>query len=122
MAVRHEHLIRSLRAIRSEDDYLNHQLRVAFRLARHLQRQDEIGQALMAADLDDLQALLGQRPADGQAGEEALERFVLADAASGRHDRELVPLFYRRNRRVQLLLGPAGSAMTRHFPAQRFGA
>lgn len=122
VAGRHEHLIRSLRAIRSEDDYLNHQLRVAFRLARHLQRQDEIGQALMAADLDDLQALLGQRPADGQAGEEALERFVLADAASGRHDRELVPLFYRRNRRVQLLLGPAGSAMTRHFPAQRFGA
>ena len=122
VAGRHEHLIRSLRAIRSEDDYLNHQLRVAFRLARHLQRQDEIGQALMAADLDDLQALLGQRPADGQAGEEALERFVLADAASGRHDRELVPLFYRRNRRVQLLLGPEGSAMTRHFPAQRFGA
>lgn len=122
VAGRHEHLIRSLRAIKSEDDYLNHQLHVAFRLARHLQRHDEIGRALMAADLDDLEALLGQRPADGQAGEEALERFVLADAACGRHDRELVPLFYRRNRRVQLLLGPEGSAMTRHFPAQRFGA
>lgn len=122
VAGRHEHLIRSLRAIKSEDDYLNHQLHVAFRLARHLQRHDEIGRALMAADLDDLEALLGQRPADGQAGEEALERFVLADGASGRHDRELVPLFYRRNRRVQLLLGPEGSAMTRHFPAQRFGA
>lgn len=121
VAGRHEHLIRSLRAIKSEDDYLNHQLHVAFRLARHLQRHDEIGRALMAADLDDLEALLGQRPADGQAGEEALERFVLADGASGRHDRELVPLFYRRNRRVQLLLGPEGSAMTRHFPAQRFG-
>lgn len=121
VAGRHEHLIRSLRAIKSEDDYLNHQLHVAFRLARHLQRHDEIGRALMAADLDDLEALLGQRPADGPAGEEALERFVLADAACGRHDRELVPLFYRRNRRVQLLLGPEGSAMTRHFPAQRFG-
>ena len=121
VAGRHEHLIRSLRAIKSEDDYLNHQLHVAFRLARHLKRHDEIGRALMAADLDDLEALLGQRPADGQAGEEALERFVLADGASGRHDRELVPLFYRRNRRVQLLLGPEGSAMTRHFPAQRFG-
>lgn len=122
VAGRHEHLVRSLRTIESDDGYLNHQVHVAFRLARHLQRQDEIGQALLEADLDDLQALLGQRPADWRAGEEALERFVLADAASGHHDRELVPLFYRRNRRAQLLLGPEGSAMTRHFPAQRFGA
>ena len=41
-----------------------HRLRIAFRLARHLQRVDEIGDACMAADLDDLQAssAAGRRP------------------------------------------------------------
>lgn len=116
----HEHLIQSLRQIKTGDDYVNHQLHVAFRLARHLQRHEEIGAALEAADLDDLEALIGQRPSNWQEGEEELERFVLADAGTGQYDRALVPLFYRRNRRAQLLLGPEGSAMTRHFPAQRF--
>ena len=116
----HEHLVRSLRALHTGDAYHDHQLHVAFRLARHLQRHDEIGQAVLEADLDDLATLLGSRPADWQQAEAALERFVLADAAAGRHDRDLVPLFHRINRRAQLLLGPAGSAMTRHFPAQHF--
>ncbi len=120
MSGRHEHLVRSLRALSNGDAYHDHQLHVAFRLARHLQRHDEIGQAVLAADLDDVAALLGSRPADWQEAEAALERFVLADAAVGRHDRDLVVLLYRINRRAQLLLGPAGSAMTRHFPAQRF--
>ena len=118
----HEHLVRSLRQFKTDDDYLNHQVHVAFRLARHLQRHDEIGAALASADLDDLQSLLGKRPANWHEGEEELERFVLADAQVGTYDRALVPLFYRRNRRAQLLLGPEGSAMTRHFPAQRFNS
>lgn len=120
IAGRYVHLVRSLRELHNGDAWHDHQLHVAFRLARHLQRHDEIGRELLEANLDDLALLLGKRPADWQEGEAALERFVLADAAVGRHDRELVPLFHRMNRRAQLLLGPEGSAMTRHFPAQRF--
>ena len=121
VAGRYAHLLRSLRELPNADAWHDHQLHVAFRLVRHLQRHDEIGQQLLDADLDELALLLGTRPASWQEGEAALERFVLDDAASGRHDRELVPLFYRMNRRAQLLLGPDGSAMTRHFPAQRLG-
>jgi hypothetical protein len=117
----HEHLARSLRTMEADDDYLRHQLRISFRLARHLQRFDEIGDAAVEADLDDLHVLLGHRPADWGEGEQELERFVLADAADGRHDEELVALFHRRNLRAQMLNGPAGSAMARHNPIQGFG-
>lgn len=120
VAGRHAHLQRVLRELHTGDGWHDHQLQLAFRLARHLQRHDEIGAELLAADLDEIGALLGERPVDWPQAEAALERFVLADTATGRHDRELLPLFYRMNRRAQLLLGPEGSAMTRHFPAQRF--
>src|SRR6202011_3287649 len=90
------------------------------RLARHLMRFDEIGDAAIEADLDDLHILLGRRPSSWREGEEELERFVLADAAEGHHDEELLKLFHRRNLRAQMLNGPEGSAMARHIPIQSF--
>ena len=83
-------------------------------------RVDEIGAAVDAADLDDLHRLLGRRPDSWREGEAELERFVLADAATGRHDEALVKLFHRRNLRALMLLGPAGSAMTTHKTIQGF--
>jgi aminoglycoside phosphotransferase (APT) family kinase protein len=118
VAAAHEHLVRSLRSLDLADEYERHQLRVAFRLARHLQRFDEIGDACTGADLDDLQAFLGRRPATWQEGDAALEAFVLADA--GTHDEELLQLFHRRYLRYKLLVGPAGSAMATHHPIQKF--
>lgn len=120
-AAAYEHLVRSLRLLETDDEFVRYRARMTFRLARHLQRHEEIGDAVGAADLDDLHRLFGRRPATWQEGEAELERFVLADAGEGRHDEALVALFHRRNLRAQMLLGPAGSAMTRHFPAQRFG-
>jgi hypothetical protein len=120
VGVAHEHLVRSLRSIRGADEFEQHQLRIAFRLARHLQRFDEIGDAVVDADLDDLHALLGRRPASWHEGDAELERYVLADA--GEHDVELLHLFHRRWQRYKMLLGPAGSAMARHLPIQRFDA
>jgi aminoglycoside phosphotransferase (APT) family kinase protein len=114
----HEHLVRSLRSVDLADEYERHQLRIAFRLARHLQRFDEIGDACTDADLDDLQVFLGRRPATWQEGDAALEAFVLAD--DGAHDRELLQLFHRRYLRYKMLCGPEGSAMARHEPIQTF--
>lgn len=114
----HEHLVRSLRSLDLADEYERHQLRIAFRLARHLQRYDEIGDACTAADLDDLRAFLGRRPATWQEGDAALEEFVLADG--GAHDEELLQAFHRRYLRYKLLCGPEGSAMARHEPIQKF--
>jgi aminoglycoside phosphotransferase (APT) family kinase protein len=120
VAVAHEHLVQSLRRLDVADEFDRHQIRIAFRLARHLQRFDEIGDALTDADLDDLRTLLGRRPATWQEGDAALEDFVLADR--GAHDEELVQLFHRRYLRYKMALGPAGSAMVTHHPIQRFSS
>ncbi|MEZ4331044.1 MAG: phosphotransferase [Myxococcota bacterium] len=115
-----DHLVHKLRALPVEDEYLQYQLRTMFRMARHVARADEIGEALSEADLDDLHRLLGHRPASWLEGEAELERFVLADAREGRHDVALIGLFHKRHLRAQSLLGPPGSAMTRHMKIQSF--
>jgi len=114
-----QHLVRSLRSIRSDDDSVKYQIRKTFRLLRHLARANEIGDAVVAADLDDAINVLGERPSNWDEGEAELERFVLADT-DGRHDDDLLWLFHRRNLRAQMLNGPAGSAMTRNNPIQPF--
>jgi aminoglycoside phosphotransferase (APT) family kinase protein len=116
----HEHLVRSLRLLETDDDFVRYKLRIAFRLARHLQRVDEIGDAVIESDLDDLERLLGHRPESWREGEAELERFVLADADAGRHDEALVTLFHRRHLRARMQTGPAGSAMAEHHPIQGF--
>ena len=115
----HRHLVRALRSISADEPFVRHELRTLFRLARHLQRRDEIGDAVEKADLDDLELLLGARPHDWRDGEAKLEAFVLADTG-GKHDTELVRLFHKRNLRAQILLGPANSAMTHHHMIQKF--
>ena len=102
-----------------DEDRAAAELRTLFRLARHLQRRDEISDAVEQADLDDLELLLGARPHDWRDGEAKLEAFVLADTG-GKHDTELVRLFHKRNLRAQMLLGPANSAMTHHHMIQKF--
>lgn len=119
-AVAHAHLVANLAALPSDDEFTRYKLRTLFRVARHAARLDEIGDATAADDLDDLHALLGRRPASWRDGEAELERFVLADAATGAHDAALVVLFHKRNLRAQMALGPAGSAMARHARIQKF--
>jgi aminoglycoside phosphotransferase (APT) family kinase protein len=116
----HRHLVRSLRRVDAADPAVAHELRLAFRIARHLQRSDEIGDAMVEADLDDLGRLLGHRPGSWQQADQDLEAFVLADAGLGRYDAELITLFHRRNLHVHAQLGPEGSSMVAHRPAPRF--
>jgi hypothetical protein len=103
-----------LRAIRGVDELSAYQQRIAFRLARHLDRFEEIGAVVVERDLSDIAQLLGVRPQSWQEGEIALERFVLT--AGTQHDAELIALFNRRLHRQRMLLGPVGSAMTAHLP------
>ena len=112
------HLVGWLRNFEAADEFAQHDVRVAFRLARHLARASEIGEAVVEANLDDLKRLLGHRPTTWQEGDAALEAFVLED--EGRHDAELIQLFHRRTQRYLMLLGPEGSAMSRHNPIPGF--
>jgi aminoglycoside phosphotransferase (APT) family kinase protein len=117
-AIGHAHLVDWLRHFEARDDYAQHEVRIFFRLARHLQRSDEIGEAIERADLDDIEPLLDHRPSDWREADAALERFVLAD--EGRHDAELARMFHRRLQRQLMALGPAGSAIARHIPLPGF--
>jgi hypothetical protein len=114
--VAHRHLVDSLRAMEGSDERSAYQLRTAFRLARHLQRVDEIGADLTERDLDDVATVIGHRPSDWSESERELERFAVgADPDS---DAALIRLFHRRLERQRAVLGPAGSAMARHNPLQ----
>lgn len=124
-ATRHDaafdQLVRTLGSFRTDDAEARHTARLAFRMARHLQRRSALGDELDAADVDDVHALLGgRRPADWLDAERQLEAFVVADAATGRYDAELTVLFHARHLRTHMALGPAGSTMTRHYECQRF--
>ncbi|MEO5843025.1 MAG: phosphotransferase family protein, partial [Acidimicrobiales bacterium] len=61
MTVAHRHMVRSVRAMQGTDELTAYQQRIAFRLARHLDRFDEIGSIVVDLDLDDMTALLGTR-------------------------------------------------------------
>jgi aminoglycoside phosphotransferase (APT) family kinase protein len=115
-----DHLVGNLGTVRADDEFLRYQLRTMFRLARLAERIDEIGDALSEHDLDDLHRFLGYRPESWLDGEADLERFVLAHADTGDYDADLITLFHRRHLRAQMLLGPAGAAMTRHARIQNF--
>ena len=115
----HEHLSRSLRSIKVDDAYVTYQVRIAFRLARHLERFDQIGAEVMEQDRADLAALTGKAPIGWDECEAELERYISAD--DGAHDVELVLLFNRRWRRYKALMGPVGSAMAVHHTMQPLG-
>jgi aminoglycoside phosphotransferase (APT) family kinase protein len=119
VAAPHRHLSRSLQSINVDDPYVSYQVRIAFRLARHLERFDEIGADVVERDRADVAALTGRAPANWEGCEEELERFVLAD--EGAHDDELVLLFNRRWQRYKALMGPPGSAMAAHHTMQPLG-
>jgi len=113
-------LVRSLGTLSTDDPTLQHSLRLAFRMARHLQRRSQIGDVLDRADIDDVHRLVDRRPRDWQDAEQELEQFVMADAAIGRHDEALTILFHKRHLRTHMALGPAGSSMSRHYECQCF--
>jgi hypothetical protein len=112
------YLVRSMHDFPTSDETTAYEARAGFRLARHLQRFDEIGRQTQHDDLCDLEELLGERPRSWLAGEEQLERFVVAD--NGQHDAQLIRLFNRRTQRAQMVLGPVGSAMAKHHRTQPF--
>jgi aminoglycoside phosphotransferase (APT) family kinase protein len=114
-----QHLARSLRSVTADDEYVAYEVRNAFRLSRHLARVNEIGDVIVAADFDDVAAVLGERPQTWDEAERELERYVL-DHANGDRDDDLLWLFHRRNVRAQMLNGPDGSGMAKHNPIQKF--
>ncbi|MET0362733.1 MAG: phosphotransferase [Sphingobium sp.] len=114
------HLTGLLGRLRPDEAYLGEEIRRGFRAVRHLHRVAEIGDQLWADNIEDIHKITGTLYPDWRSAEAGLEEFVLADAAEGRFDRELVWLFHRLQLRTHMMMGPLGSKMIKHYVCQRF--
>jgi aminoglycoside phosphotransferase (APT) family kinase protein len=98
------------------DEFVGWRARCAYRLARHLQRVDEIGATLADDDRRDVSRLVGTSIEDDAAAHRALLGAI--DASSGERDADLLQLFSKRLQRQHMTLGPADSLVVRHRALQ----
>ncbi len=92
-----------------------HRTKSVARLVKYLARVDAYGPAFEACELDDVERLLGERPASSSQA-----RVAIAEAANAGRiaDRDLVQHLWRRVARDTELLRPAmGVLADRHWPA-----
>ena len=94
------------------DEFIGWQARCAYRLARHLQRVDEIGAAIAADDRDDVARLVGASARDDVPVDDALLAYIAT--AGPERDVGLLRLFSTRLQRQHMTLGPADSLIVRH--------
>ncbi len=100
----HEALLARLAPPVAGDAAAVYQAETTWRIAEYLRRVDSLGPACEAADLDEAAELLGFRPPDWRAADEALEKLV---ASSGvEREAELVRFFHRRLQRQEAILRP----------------
>ncbi|MCB0997174.1 MAG: phosphotransferase [Acidimicrobiales bacterium] len=120
-AVSHHHLVTSLhRDARDEaassDPFRRWQSRRHYRLARHLQRVDEVGTAVTAAELDDASSVVGRKLAStGDADRTLAELVALEDP---HRDEQMLHYLNRRMQRQSMTLGPPDALLTQHVPLQ----
>lgn len=94
---------------RIQDSFLRHRMQMALRLLARLRNQAEIGPEIESLEIDDMQALLGQRPRSVVAGHRAVEDLVRTSGPE--RDEEFVRYFHRHARREEaLMLGGMGRA------------
>jgi aminoglycoside phosphotransferase (APT) family kinase protein len=101
----HTALLGLIDAGRDADPFRAFQIANARRIAHWTARADLYGPALEAADLDEVGAILGRRPASWIEGDAALERLV--QNAGPERDAELIRYFQRRCLRHEALLAGA---------------
>ncbi|MEO8695404.1 MAG: phosphotransferase [Acidimicrobiales bacterium] len=94
------------------DEFIGWRARCAYRLARHLQRVDEIGATVDADNRADIAQLVQKGLADDAQADAALLDFI--DAAASEHEIALLRLFAARLQRLHMTLGPADSLVVRH--------
>jgi aminoglycoside phosphotransferase (APT) family kinase protein len=119
-AAPHKHMVASMRAlVETSTNFEQYFARATSRLARHLQRLNEVGAEVAEADTEDLERLLGRRFATWDDADAEFEPFVLQN--DGRHDADLIGVLYRRNWRHWATIARPGSAMAKWQPIQHLG-
>ena len=100
----HDALAAVIRTLGADDEVARFRRDSTAVLAEYLGRVERYGPAIEAAYLDEVAALLGERPADWATADAALEAFVLG--AGPEHDAALLQLFIRVSLRRLLLMEP----------------
>lgn len=97
------------------DPFATQRLKSLARVVKHLREADRIGsEALIEAELDDLEAVLGHRPPSSVEGRSELDRRVRAGEMNAK---DLIPLAAADvSRAHQLAAAAMGSLATRHLP------
>jgi aminoglycoside phosphotransferase (APT) family kinase protein len=106
------------KATSAADEFIGWRARCAYRLARHLQRVDEISATVDTANRGDIAKLVDTPLDDDTQADAALLAFIDRDGAD--NDIELLRLFAARLQRLHMTLGPADSLIVRHRPLQSF--
>lgn len=108
-SVGHDALRDRLAGFEQKDDFHAYQLEAVERLASYLRRADRFGPALLATDLDEAAALLGERPVSAAERDAALEKLV--ERNGGELDAALLRYFVRRVQREEFLLAPVAKEL-----------
>lgn len=95
-------------ALDVRDDTAEYQRETVGSVARFCARANQFSSGIAVADIDDVAALLGVRPADRSSGDAMLEEFIRD--AGPEHDAALIALLHRRVMRQMLLLEPVMAA------------
>jgi hypothetical protein len=100
----HDALLDRLQAFKTNSDAQSYDLDRMIRIEEYLRRADTYGKEIERLDCDDVEKLLGKRPAGWEQSEQLLVDFVAAN--TGESDAELIRFFYRRIKRQEFLLDP----------------
>jgi len=112
----HDALTAMLAAPAAGDAFGRYRGDAAWRVAEYLRRADRYASALERDDLEEVAAILGQRPSDWRTADAALESFVCRTGPES--DAQLLSHFHRRCLRREFLLEPvarelAGASLQR---------
>ncbi|MEM7412817.1 MAG: phosphotransferase family protein [Myxococcota bacterium] len=93
-----------------EDAFHSYRVGLTRRLATYARNIERLGPAFEAAELKEMGALLGQRPADVATGNAQLEEFVESPSLSDHQEERLVRYFHRHAvREERLMQGALGA-------------
>lgn len=105
VSIPHDSLQEKFEAFKTNDEFQAYEADSLRRLALYLRQSDRFGPDLLSKDLDDVQKLLGHRPASWQERDTALSEFVAEN--QGERDEEIVRYLVRRLQREEAVLAPA---------------
>ncbi|WP_062062782.1 phosphotransferase [Sphingobium baderi] len=104
------HLVRHVKAMPCGDAAADYQRDSVAAQALHLGRVNDYGQSVRAAHIADIESLTGETPADWEAAQAGLSRWIVEHGGEPGTDAALIRLFHHWLKRQSFLLEGCGQA------------